>query len=349
MSALVSLVIVAVLAGTFAAFAGRTVKGRADELMRQQIEGNLLTTSRLIGKQLNAYTKELEGTVQLIVEAVNDRIVGYPYPGWEEDRFVPFMDSASQRRMYPLAQPPPPMEWNITPNVNVENVKEHSPERDSWVQEFPSLSTATAVYFMQGACDPSERNSSARTYYAGCTEANNDFETGGVVQPTPTNRGLHQKSGDLSIFLKALWESQHDALTAGIYFHNSGAGSHVVFPGYHWPGQEQPPYTSLGCDWMRTMNPYTKAPFAKEEDIARCHPRGTSVPQREYNPMERKWCQSFALNPNAVVWYGPYRSFDHGTVIVTVGKSIFDRRYVARLDVPYLAARPERLILFILF
>lgn len=267
-----------------------------------------------------------EGTVQLIVEAVKDRIVGYPYSGWQNDSFVPFFDTETQTRMYPLAQPPPPMEWNITPNVDVLNVKEHDPEREPWLELFPEITTATGAYFMQGSCDPSVTDPKRKTYYPNCTEENNNMETGGIIQPTETNKWLYEKSGDLSVFLKVIWESQHDALTAGIYFHNSGAGSQVVFPGYYWPGQEQPPYVSQGCDWMKEINPHTGSPYATNDDFLKCHPKGTLVPQREYNPAERPWYQAMVSNPDELVWYGPYISFDHGAVIITVGKTIFDRR-----------------------
>lgn len=305
-------------------FAGQTVKDRANQLMRRQVTENLVTASRLVGEQFEAYMVDLEGTVQIIVEAVQDRIVGYPYSGWEDDKYVPFFDAESQRRVYPLEQMPPPMEWNLTPNVNVSEAREHYPGQ--WLGTFPSITTSTSAYFMQGACDPSEKDPTARTYYPNCTEANNDFRTGGIINPTTTNKWLHQKSGDISVFLKALWETQYDALTAGVYFMNSGAGSHVVFPGHYWPGVGQPPYTSLGCSWMKNTNPHTGAPFATDEEITRCHTNGTLVPMREYNAMERPWCQSFVNDPDTVGWYGPYRSLDHGAVILTVGKAIFDRR-----------------------
>jgi len=294
--------------------------------MRDQVEESLYTSSRLVSEQFDAFMVDLEGTVQLIVEAVQDRVVGYPYDGWEEDLFVPFHDMDSQTNMYPLAQPPPPMDWNITPNLNAENAVEHGQERAPWLAVFPLVSTASGAYFMQGACNQSETDASAPSFYPNCTEANNDFETGGVVQPTKTNKGLYQRSGDLVVFLKALWESQKDALVVGVYFHNSGAGSQVTFPGFTWSGPNKPPYMSAGCDWMKNINPYTGDRFATDEEIARCHPKGTLVPQREYNPMERPWCQMFALNPSKVWWYGPYQVYDHGILIMTVGRAIFDRR-----------------------
>jgi len=316
--------------------------------------------SRLVGEQFEAYTVDMEGTIQLMVEAVRDRIVGYPYEGWDNDAYVPFFEDVEQRqeeegvittetnntntsdgqrrrrRVYPLRHPPPPMEWNIIPNLNPRNAREHLQEREPWLSLFPAVSTATAGYLMQGACDPSVVDSddpvNRGRYYPNCTDANNDIGTGGVVQPTPTNMGLYERSGELTVFLKALWESQRDALSLGVYFVNSGAGSQVVFPGYVWPSGDPavqfPPYMSHGCDWMRKINPYTGVPFGTDEYIARCHPAGTMVPQREFNAMERPWCAKFASEPEIVGYYGPYRALDHGIALMTVGKAVFDRRYV---------------------
>lgn len=294
--------------------------------MRGQVTDNLLIGSRLVGEHFDAYMADLEGTVQLLTEAVKDRIVGYPYDGWEDDLFVPFYDIESRRNVYPLNHPPCQMDWNTTLNINAENAEEHLQERAHWSKIFPDVATASALYFMQGVCDPSEKNASVSTYYPNCTEANNDFRTGGVVQPTPTSRGLYEKSGDITVFLKSLYESQYDALAIGVYFHNSGAGSVVKFPSFHWNMDNAPPYVSIGCDWMRSTNPRTGAPFATENDIARCHPNGTLVLSREYNPMERPWCRDFALNPDAIVWYGPFLSLDSGIAQMMVGRSVFDRR-----------------------
>jgi len=328
-SSFVTLLVVVILACVSAYRAGNAVNLQSDVVMRRQVTENLLAASRLVSEQMDSYMVDLEGTVQLIVEAVKDRISGYPYPGWEEDRYVPFFDMDTQTRVYPLEQPPPPLEWDIVPNVNGDNAWEHVQEREPWLGEYgPAVSTASAAYFMQGACDPTQDDPRARTYFPNCTEANNNVTTGGVVQPTQTNRGLYQKSGDLSIFLKALFESQHNALAVGIYFHNSGAGSQVVFPGFHWRGPGHEPYESVGCDWMKEINPNTGRPIASTEEIARCRPNGTVVPQRQFNAMEQPWCKQFALNPDNVGWYGPYRSFDSGVSIMTIGRSIFDRRYV---------------------
>jgi len=347
LSSLAALVVVVVLACTSAASAGRTVINAAQLTMKNQVVENLLLTSRLVGEEFNAHWEDLEGTAQLIVEVVRDRIVGYPtQEGWEEGRYVPFKNAFTQRQAYPLRMPPAPLDWNISKsNINATNAFEHIQERvdEPWLDILAKsssssdilLSTATGAYFMQGSCDPSSSgNVSRRTYYPNCTDSNNDVGTGGVVQPTSTNLGLYDASGDIVVFLKALYESQHDAIAMGVFFHNSGAGSQIVFPAFQWfGGTEHGPYESEGCDWMRNINPYTGQPFGTEEEIQRCHPKGQLVPYREYNAMERSWCQQFALNPLEVGWYGPYWQFDdaiHNTAVITVGKAVFDRMYVCQ-------------------
>jgi len=327
-SAFVSLAVVVILACTSAYLAGATVKDRADQLMRGQVTDNLLLSSQLVAEKLNAYMMDFEGTAQLMAEAIQDRIVGYPYEGWEDDRYVPFFDmDANDTRVYPLKMAPPRLDWDIDVNLNADVAVEHLQEREKWFKMFPQISTASAMYFMQGSCDPSQQDASGekpQVYYPNCTSANNDVTTGGVVQPTATNKGLYEKAGDISVFLKALFEAQYEAMVLGVYFVNSGAGSNLLYPGHYLDGSA-PPYKSIGCDWMNSTNPYTGKPLASDEEIARCHPAGTLVPLREYNVLERAWCRDFALNPGKVRWYGPFRANDSGLPIMTIGRSVFDR------------------------
>lgn len=323
-SSFITIVIVVIVACTCAILAGQTVKNSADQLMRGQVTDTLLLSSQLVADKFDAYMRDVEGTVQLLVEAVQDRIVGYPYEGWVEDSMVPFVDEFTGTRQYPWQQAPAPMEWQIDININQSNAAEHAQERAPWLLSFPGVTSASASYFQQGACDPSVIDPSSRLYFPNCTDANNDVQTGGVVQPTNTNYGLYLKSGDLSVFMKALWESQYDALVMGIFFHNSGAGSKIMYPGNHRDGSA-PPYVSMGCDWMQEINNYTGEPFGTSEEIARCHPAGTLVPQREFNAMEKPWAREMALNPHRVVWYGPFLLDGSGTPTMIVGKSIFDQ------------------------
>jgi len=56
---------------------------------------------------------DMEGSVQLMAEGLQDRIVGYPEPGWEEDFFVPFFDMETKPNKYPRRLPPPPIDWSF--------------------------------------------------------------------------------------------------------------------------------------------------------------------------------------------------------------------------------------------
>lgn len=291
--------------------------------MTQQVTTNLLKSSKLIADEFTARMCDMEGTVQIIAEALQDRIVGYPDAGWRDDRNVPFFDMDSQRNVYPYNATPPPMDWDIERNVNEANAFEHAQEREAWVPYAP-VSSASGSWFIQGACDPAVDSTTSLSYYPNCTAANNDFATGGVVQPTAEAEFLHEKAGDLTLFLKPLFESQSNAILLGIYFLNDGAGATLLYPGLVRDGSSEP-YVSIGCDWLREINPNTGRPFANEAAIARCHPAGSLVPQREYNPMERDFCRHYARQPDRIMWHGPFRANGNGVPIMTIGRSVFDR------------------------
>jgi hypothetical protein len=194
------------------------------------------------------------------------------------------------------------------------------------LNRFSAVSTASAAYFIQGSCDPRAKHGSPG-YLENCTDANNDIKTGGRIQPTIVNEWLHEKASDLGVLLKPIFEAESDAILVGIYFVNMGAGATVHFPGFirHRHGDS---YESQGCDWMRQMNPHTGEPFGRDEEIARCHPNGTIVPQHKYNPNERAWFRDCVLQSENVRWFGPYGSSVDGIPSITVSRSIFDRRYV---------------------
>jgi HAMP domain-containing protein len=321
-------------------------------LVQEQVNRTLATASARVAETFDAYMTTVEGTVQILVEAIQDRIVGYPSPGWENDEFVPFVDmdyngsngTAEEdpnyllgRRAYPLNVKPPPLEWEQHPNINTENAFENLQERVDWVSKeyFHHASTASASYFMQGACDPIETDPESDVFFPNCTAEHNNVATGGVIRPTATNYHLWRKSGDLGVFMKALFEAQPEALFVMIAFFNDGAGSLVTFPGNPIHGNNQP-YVSAGCEWMRKINPHTDLPFGTEEMIQRCHPRGKRVPPRLYNPMETAWCQQFALSIDPdhrknhggrVEYFGPTYVIDVDDPVLIVGKSVFDQMY----------------------
>ena len=270
-SAFLTLAVVVVLACTSAYTAGRTVKEQSFQVMREQVIDNLLSSSRFVAEQYTGHMQNLEGVIQIMTEITQDRIVGYPDRGWEDDRNVPFLDMDTNTNKYPLKAPPVPLDWNITWNVNRENAVEHVQERSKWIGDAPVMSTAS--YFMQGTCDPSVTDPNHPAYYENCTAANNDVITGGVVAPSPTNQALYQKSGDLGALLKPLFEAHNEILRIGLHFSNGGAGAVLTYPGFAIDGTAKP-YKSIGCDWMREINPYTDMPFANETEIQRCHPAG---------------------------------------------------------------------------
>lgn len=210
------------------------------------------------------------------MEVGRDRFAGYPDAS--DDSETPFFDILNQTNVYPLQNNPLPLDWdyrhtqNEMGNVNNETQVEHVQGR---YPLYPTrLSTARANYIMQGACDPRVTDPNSMVYYPGCTEANNNVTTGGVVNPSPTNEQIYRKSADLGPFLKALYEYHQDLFSIGYYFGNSGSGAGVNFPHYELDGGAT--YVSVGCDWMRAPNPIDPSlgPIANEEEIGRCHPEG---------------------------------------------------------------------------
>eukprot|EP00957_Ditylum_brightwellii_P096650 7361213-Ditylum_brightwellii.AAC.1 len=193
--------------------------------------------------------------------------MGYPnHDGYKDDTAVPFFDTDTQRNMYPLNSPPLPLDWQIDPNVNDANHQEHVQDRWSWYGEDPIVSTRSAAYVMQGVCDPDVMNPSHPTYFANCSGANNDIDTGGAVTPSPTNKLIARKAADLSFLLKSIYEQHQSIRDVGVFFANSGAGSLLYFP--HFRLSSNGSYISSGCKWMSQPNPYDDSrPIASDEEI----------------------------------------------------------------------------------
>jgi len=312
---------VVVAIGTAVAYkAGKHVLKHSENVLKKQVISSFATSSSYVAEQMSAKVESCHAATQLIVESVRDRIVGYPEAGWEDDIYVPFFDTDSQRNKYPLKMPSPSLDWNIKPEIQEDDKFE---ERGSYTKNGRLFSTATAVYFFQGSCDVNERNVSGSAYYENCTLEHNNVRTGGMVQPTNTSWLLFQKSGDLTPLLKAVYEAQTGIVAANIFFVNEGAGSVLSFPGHTLaPGS----YVSEGCDWMSENNPYTNEPYATKEQIKRCHSRGSLVPAREFNPLESAWFRQCVQYHNVFFWYGPYNSPDTGVRIASVCHSVFDRK-----------------------
>lgn len=198
------------------------IENESNTLFQRQVMTRLYKNSRYVAKLFRIFTQNKETLVYLINEVVMDRIVGYPEPGWENDTYVPFKDMDTGRNIYPLKSKPLPLDWDIDLNINDANKAEQLQERSELVDLFSVLSTSSASYFMQGACDPNEWNNDSPGYYENCSEANNDVTTGGIINPTNTSYGLYTKSADLGVLLKPLYESYPEILQIAIYYHNSG-------------------------------------------------------------------------------------------------------------------------------
>jgi hypothetical protein len=317
----------AVLLSTFTAqLAGKIVQEDARDSLRTQVIRNIRSTSTYVADVIERRLSNLEGAVALQGEIVRDRIVGYPSSGWEDDRHVPFFDTLSQRNVYPIEGTPLPRDWNVTIGVlNESMAAENLQERSDLVKIYGSFgfNTSTAIYRFQGNCDPDEMDPFSATYYPNCTDANNDVETGGVVRPVESTKYLAKKAAEIGILMKPIWESHPEILLMSVGFRNSGAGSELLFPAYTAVGTEH--YISQGCEWMRTINPFTGKPYGTLEEISRCRSEGEVVNERDYNPLERQWCADQALHPGKVRNFGPFRSSADFLWLISLGKAVFDR------------------------
>ena len=270
----------------------------------------------------------LDGMASIMQQATMDRFAGYPdHPGYPGDLNVPFFDIVSRTNKYPLKwNESLPLDWEVQPMVTSENYKEHVGDRFSWYSGNARISTGTAAYRMQGACDP-DATVGDPEYYSGCTTAHNNLTTGGVTAPTETNFLIERKARDLIPFLKPLYESIDDVKGVGIFFANAGAGSVITFPALVADGTMSP-YISDGCDWAAVTNPRTGSPILSNSERNNCHPSGDSVQQRDYNPMDRAWCKSQALQSNIfkTSFYGPYKdAWSENLWLITIGRPVYDR------------------------
>ncbi|KAG7360307.1 hypothetical protein IV203_035406 [Nitzschia inconspicua] len=314
---------------------GEDVKRYARDLMTQQVQERLIRSGELVAEKYSSRIASVEGTLQLLVEAVRDRIVGYPSEeGWEDARHVPFRDyyydidpSTRQEFAYPLAQPPVPLDWSV-------ERERYSPFSDSRLLAFPEMlfSTESAAYHFPGTCDPTSGENSLL-----CFEQNNNVTTGGIF-PSVSHEGLYKATGDISVFMKPLYEADPELLNLQVLFYNDGAGSTLKFPA----GPVIPltrTYVSQGCDWIAELqNPYTGKNFGTPEDAAKC--RSGEVESRYYNSMETGTAEFILKNGLAasktatsvdnaitgVAWQGALAASDNRTAILRAGKAIYDRK-----------------------
>jgi len=292
---------------------GTTIKKSADQNVDLWVNEYLASTARYVSETISPKVVPNE-LLSLMTEILKDRFHGYPN---EDDSQVPFFDTKTQSNVYPLMNEAlgPDLDWDFSRdsedgqvgNIDENNYLEHLGEkRYSWyASQYPRVSTSSGTYHMQGSCDPNA-TTGAVSYHPNCTSANNDIDTGGVIAPTQTSRQVYRKSADLIPFIKALYEQDEDLYDLGYYFTNSGAGSSMIFP--HTTLDSSSSYLSVGCDWLRSMNPVRmdEKPILIDEEIRRCHSEGVEVPTREYNPLERGWFRDFALDAFRTNTFGPY-------------------------------------------
>lgn len=272
LAAFVSIFLVVVSSCFVVSKSGQKLIDRSQDLMVRQVENRLLSSSQLFA--FSGRAPFVEESLQILVEATRDRIVGYPaMEGWETGKYVPFEahtegTDQTKKRIYPLKQPPVPLDWQITKDIEVYGI-DH-PLLDHRLKNYSSAisSMKTAHYRIPG------------TFYneASAPPMN-------VTLELLEKDGLYQSTGDLSVFLKSMYETIPEALSIEIHFFNGGSGTTLQFPATVTDDQTfADSYESKGCDWMTTLkNPYTGKTYA-EKDF--CHEKGTVVPSRLRNPME---------------------------------------------------------------
>ena len=135
--------------------AGMKVRDESQDLFDTQLDSILQNSGVLTGDILDKKMKSLKGSVELLVEIVKDRVVGYPNDGWEDDTHIPFVDRYTGRRMYPFKADLLPRDWMTQPHLlgangtkNSDNslLLEHLQERsgdDLWMPFFSYLSIQT--------------------------------------------------------------------------------------------------------------------------------------------------------------------------------------------------------------
>lgn len=377
-AALFSLALVVIAACWSIYVGGEIVKLHSSQLMEFHVVDALKSSSRLMAEKLTARLSEVDSSVQLLVESVQDRIVGYPtLEGWEDGIYVPFVDSETETRKYPLAMPPVPMDWNISyttiatngtvleqethstaeaRNGNTTNTIDHDNShhirtRTQFGQRLAyyaatwdvlDISMDTASYHFSGSCNP-KADPTSPDWVHSCLEwpMPNNQTFGGTIFPPSTHTGLYQSTGDLSVFMKPLFESRMDALRINIYFINSGAGATLSYPAspihpmvsfkdvHFGDGNgDDGFYISNGCDWMANTNSRTGRPYGSPQ---LCHKKGTKVAYSEYNPLEEEWAPFYLDQIDKVGWFSPpcsklgNETIVHRHQILKAGKAILDR------------------------
>ena len=230
--AILSLVFVMTVAVALAHQAGVMVKRVATDSFEEWSQDKFFLTTKVVAETMHVEFNLEEGVSALLYETTRDRFSGYPnHTGYANDLLVPFPDTVSGVNVYPIqAANLLPLDWNIDPTDPVMN-----PElflgRETWYDAPVSMFTPS-IHF-QGTCDPSSTDPQDVMYYRNCTDANNDLQTGGIVQPTTTFQQIHRKVSDYAPpIMKSLFEITASLETIVLFFANDGDVSR--------PSQEQP-------------------------------------------------------------------------------------------------------------
>ena len=241
-----------------------------------------------------------------------------------------------------------PYDWNITYNlvddrsrpstIYKEYLEEQLQERKDLFEQLgliDRISTRRGSFAFPRNCNPNQTNIEAWDYYPNCVESSTARETDDDRTPPRIDSDtvseitlpLRRKSTDLSILLRALWESDPGIVSVGIYYMNDGYSATLRYPGEDMSQDEDDSYVSIGCDWMlTTINPYTQQPLATTSQVAKCHERLTEVKDLKfYNPFERPFCRDQAQHPGQTRIFGPYADTKNGIWKITFGQAIFDR------------------------
>ena len=333
--------IVLLLACLVMLVAGDNVKSDSRKELLGQVETNLQISSKYTAEAIYRKLANLDGMVAILEEAVQDRFAGYTtmpnsnaytdatkpyYEAYVSDNLAPFINAETGLRGYPWRVNRTVLEHEVDrlPKVTASTALEHVGNRLSWYAEASDVSTAGTIFYMQGQCKVGATADEELVYYEGCTPANNDLSTGGSVRPTANAGLLAERSSDLDVIMKPLYESHTDVKLIGIFFANDGAGAARIYPALL--PIDFSPYESSGCDWLAELKDTAEWATVAAEMASNCHAEGETVVGREYNVLERGWCRDQGLSMGRTFFAGPYRdTWSDLQWIGSAGKAVFDR------------------------
>ena len=292
-------------ADTFSSALGQGLQGRTARYLAESLQHRLLPVDY----------------VNLLFEMTRDRFAGYPDALFSNDPPIPFANLDGAPREYPIIGPPIPLDWEL----KEDNFQLNDRVRREWYLADQPVSTEYSDFFFQGACDPSISDPNNPAYYAGCTDANNDISTGGIVNPSNYTEAIYERAKDLAPILKAMFEYNADIFEVGVFFANQGAGASIKFPQKLLDATNL--FISEGCDWLNSLNPMDPSrPILNNDLTENCPAKGEPVKGRDYNPLIREWCQRQALDPDqSITVDGPYLdAFVEGNWLLSFGKAVFD-------------------------